>query len=328
MLKLKNTVQQNRHRTILLFGSIICLFFSCSAIAQNEPIVTHDPSTVKFENGKYFYFSTGNGIQAVQSPDLKQWKITKPIFEKDKFPSWITDLVKNFKGHFWAPDVIFMNGYFYVYYSCSSFGSAVSAIGVVRSKSLDADDAKYAWEDLGLVVKSEKKTDFNAIDPGLVRDTDNKIYMTYGSFHGGIGVVVIDSISGKIKGEIKKIAGGKESDWEAPYIIKNKDEYYLFANNGLCCKGLNSTYRIVTGKSKSVFGPYLDQEGRDLTKGGGTTVLATHANIIGPGHVALLVKDKKNLISTHFYNAEKEGQPNFKFYELKFAKNFPVFVEY
>ena len=84
----------------------------------------------------------------------------------------------------------------------------------------------------------------------------------------------------------------------------------------------------MTGKSKSVFGPYLDQEGRDLTKGGGTTVLATHANIIGPGHVALLVKDEKHLISTHFYNAEKEGQPNFKFYELKFAKNFPVFVEY
>ena len=141
MLKLKNTVQQNSHRTILLFDSILCLFFTCSAIAQNEPIVTHDPSTAKFENGKYFYFSTGNGIQAVQSPDLKQWKITKPIFEKDKFSSWITDLVKNFKGHFWAPDVIFMNGYFYVYYSCSSFGSAVSAIGVVRSKSLDADDA-------------------------------------------------------------------------------------------------------------------------------------------------------------------------------------------
>jgi arabinan endo-1,5-alpha-L-arabinosidase len=178
MLELKNTVQQSRHRTILLFGGILCLFFTYSAIAQNESVVTHDPSAVKFENGKYFYFSTGNGVQAVQSPDLKQWKITKSIFEKDKFPSWITKLVKDFKGHFWAPDVIFMNDHFYVYYSCSSFGSAVSAIGVVRSKSLDPDDAKYIWEDLGLVVKSEKKTDFNAIDPGLVRDTDNKIYMT------------------------------------------------------------------------------------------------------------------------------------------------------
>ncbi|PWK26874.1 beta-xylosidase [Arcicella aurantiaca] len=308
-------------------GDIVCnrdKVLNNVRLLQKGEIFTHDPSTVKFDNGKYFYFSTGNGIQAVQSTDLKNWKITKSIFEKDKFPAWITELVKDFKGHFWAPDVIFMNGYYYLYYSCSFFGSAVSAIGVVRSKSLDPKSEKYLWEDLGMVVKSEKKTDFNAIDPALFRDDNNKIYLTYGSFHGGIGAVEIDSVSGKTVGEIKKLAGGRESDWEAPYIIKNKEEYFLFANNGLCCKGLNSTYRVVGGKSKSIFGPYLDQEGRDLTKGGGTTVLATKGNVIGPGHFGLLLKDNKKLISTHFYDPYKEGQPTFKFWELKFKNNWVV----
>lgn len=320
-------INNKNYRLIYLFGSLLLTFGIFPCMAQNDEIRTHDPSTVHFDQGKYFYFSTGNGIQAVYSSDLKNWKLGKPVFEKDKFPTWISELLKDFKGHFWAPDVIYMNGYFYLYYSCSSFGSPVSAIGVVRSKSLDSQAENYGWEDLGMVVKSGKKTDFNAIDAGLFRDTDHKYYLTYGSFHGGIGVVEIDSVSGKTKGEIKKIAGGRESDWEAAYIIKNQDDYFLFANNGLCCKGLNSTYRIVVGKSTSIFGPYLDQEQRDLTKGGGTTVLATHANIIGPGHFALMIKDGKNIVSTHYYDSQKDGQPTFKIWELKFKKKWVIFED-
>ena len=67
-------------------------------------------------------------------------------------------------------------------------------------------------EDLGLALKSEKKTDFNAIDPGLFWDSDNKIYLTYGSFHVGFALVETDSLTGKTKGDIKKIAGGRETD--------------------------------------------------------------------------------------------------------------------
>jgi arabinan endo-1,5-alpha-L-arabinosidase len=103
----------------------------------------------------------------MSSPDLKEWKLEAPIFEKDNFPKWILEYVPNFKGHFWAPDLVFMNGYYYLYYSCSTFGAATSAIGMLRNRSLDSVNPNFKWEDLGLFVKSDKREDFNAIDPGV-----------------------------------------------------------------------------------------------------------------------------------------------------------------
>lgn len=312
-----------------IFKINLFLFFGiCISNAQKPAIRTHDPSTTFFENGKYYNFSTGHGIQVLSSTDLKDWKLEHSIFEKDNFPKWILDFVPNFKGHFWAPDLVFMNGYYYLYYSCSTFGAATSAIGIVRNRSLDSTNINFKWEDLGLFVKSSKREDFNAIDPGLNRDSDKKVYLTYGSFHGGIGLCEVDTVSGKPKSDIKKVAGGAGSDWEAPYIIKNGKEYFLFANNGACCKSLNSTYYIVVGKSKNIFGPYLDKEGRDLTAGGGTIVKRSESNILGPGHVGIVNGGPKGLIGTHYYDATDKGISKIIFWNLKFKKGWPVFSQF
>ena len=50
--------------------------------------------------------------------------------------------------------------------------------------------------------------------------------------------------------------------------------YYLLGTHGTCCDGVNSTYNIVVGRSKSVEGPYLDNVGRDMFHGGGKMVIA------------------------------------------------------
>ncbi len=313
----------------IIFKINLFLFLGiCISKAQNPAIRTHDPSTTFFENGKYYNFCTGNGIQVMSSPDLKDWKLEHSVFEKDNFPKWILEYVPNFKGHFWAPDLVFMNGYYYLYYSCSTFGAAVSVIGIVRNKTLDSTSSNFKWEDQGLFVKSSKREDFNAIDPGLNKDSNGKIYLTYGSFHGGIGICEIDTVSGKPSTEIKKIAGGGGSDWEAPYIIKNGEAYFLFANNGACCKGLNSTYYIVVGKSKNIFGPYLDKEGRDLNAGGGSIVKRSEGNILGPGHVATVFGGPKGLISTHFYDGAEKGTMKITFWNLKFKKGWPVLSQF
>lgn len=290
-------------------------------------ITTHDPSTIQKENGKYWYFATGNGVQAVSSPDLKTWNVEKPIFERGTWPKWIDSTVTNFKGHFWAPDCIRMNGKYYLYYSCSSFGAPTSAIGVATSPTLDPASPNYRWEDQGMVVKSKVRADFNAIDPGLLRDTDGRVYFVYGSFHGGIGAAEVDTTTGKLKTEIKRVAGGRESDWEAAALVKEGKYYYLFVNNGLCCKGLNSTYYIVVGRSENPLGPFMDQTGRELTAGGGTIVLRTDGKYIGPGHVGLLRERGKNIVSIHYYDAEDRGRSKLAFRELTFKKGWPVLDE-
>jgi arabinan endo-1,5-alpha-L-arabinosidase len=64
----------------------------------------------------------------------------------------------------------------------------------------------------------------------------------------------------------------------------NNGYYYLLGSRGLCCSGVNSTYYTVVGRSTSITGPYLDENGVDLNSGGGTTILTgAGAEVAGGG---------------------------------------------
>src|SRR5690606_23350950 len=60
---------------------------------------------------------------------------------------------------------------------------------------------------------------------------------------------------------------------EAPFIINRNGYYYLFASWDRCCRGANSTYRVVVGRSEDIRGPYLDKEGESMVHGGGARVI-------------------------------------------------------
>lgn len=300
------------------------LLFLLPVWAFSQAPATHDPSTILKEGNKYYFFSTGHGITVHASTDLKSWQQTEPVFKKGVWPEWINTSVPGFKGHFWAPDLLFMNGKYYLYYSCSTFGASTSALGLATNVTLDAASPQYHWQDQGQVIESSDRKGYNAIDPNLFRDTDGKVYLTYGSFFGGIATVELDTSTGKIKtgATLTKVAGGNASDWEAACLIKEGKYYYLFVNNGLCCKGVNSTYTIVVGRSEQPLGPFLDDTGKDLTKGGGTIVLRTSGEFIGPGHVGLLAE--KRLVSTHYYDANDNGKSKLRLLKLQFKKGWPI----
>jgi arabinan endo-1,5-alpha-L-arabinosidase len=69
--------------------------------------------------------------------------------------------------------------------------------------------------------------------------------------------------------------------------MKHDGYYYLFFQRGLCCRGVDSTYYVQVGRSKSVTGPYLDRDGTDLRSSGGSDFLPNRGNgrIVGPGHL-------------------------------------------
>lgn len=48
---------------------------------------------------------------------------------------------------------------------------------------------------------------------------------------------------------------------EGVFIIRDADYHYIFASRGICCKGLESNYQIVMGRSKDLHGPYLARDG-------------------------------------------------------------------
>jgi arabinan endo-1,5-alpha-L-arabinosidase len=90
----------------------------------------------------------------------------------------------------------------------------------------------------------------------------------------------------------KRLAGNKAVDvaidMEATDLLYRDGWYYLVGTHGTCCDGANSTYNIRAGRSRNPTGPYVDNMGISLLKGGCKLVDAANNRHIGLGHFGLL----------------------------------------
>jgi arabinan endo-1,5-alpha-L-arabinosidase len=261
----------------------------------------HDPSTVVRFHGRYYVFSTGRGAPFYSSPDGLTWTREGSVFSPDPnapadgYQGAIPEAVhaavpRNNGSDVWAPDIIRINGQFYLYYAVSSWGSFQSADGLATNPVLDPKDSAYKWTDRGVVVSSNGNEDLNAIDPGVIAAPDGTLWICYGSYHGSIRITQLDPKTGlalRPKELGAPVATARES--EASDIIFHDGFYYLFVNHNSCCKGKNSEYNIRVGRAKSITGPYLDKHGSPMSQGGGSLFLAAHDHRIGPGHFGLLI---------------------------------------
>ena len=93
----------------------------------------------------------------------------------------------------WAPDVHFFSGLWHLYYAYSSFGSKVSGIGLATNPTLDPK----AWADQGIVVRTGRDTNYNAIDPCVFLDAGGKPWLSFGSYFSGIKLIALDPATGK-----------------------------------------------------------------------------------------------------------------------------------
>ncbi|HHY85937.1 MAG TPA: arabinan endo-1,5-alpha-L-arabinosidase [Verrucomicrobia bacterium] len=264
----------------------------------------HDPSTIVKCKDEYWIFHTGRGVSTYRSKDLVQWTRGPRIFTNA--PAWVAEAVPENRGmSCWAPDVIQVDGQYFVYYSVSSFGRNTSAIALVTNPTLDPDDPDYKWTDHGIVVQSKSSDDYNAIDPALFRDDDGRLWMSFGSFWSGIKLIELDPKTGKRVPDSKMYSLAHFDSIEAPFICKHDGKYYLFVNWGMCCRGLRSTYNIRIGRSDTITGPYLDKDGKDMLLGGGTLFLGTEGKFIGPGHAGIYSEGGTNWFGMHFYDGTR-----------------------
>ncbi len=266
----------------------------------------HDPSTPIRQDETWSVFSTGNGILTRYSRDLKTWTEGEPVFKE--FPAWHREVVPSQKGHLWAPDIIRSGDRYLLYYSVSGWGKNVSAIGLVSSPTLDPKDPAYHWKDEGIVIRSNDKDAYNAIDPQLFADPDGSLWMLFGSFWTGIQLIELDPKTGIRKDDkIQQLAWHETI--EAAALLKHDGYYYLFVNWGLCCRGVNSTYEIRIGRSRKITGPYLDASGDDLATGGGTVFLKSEGDVIGPGHASFIEDKGETRMFFHYYDRKRNGAP-------------------
>lgn len=300
--------------TIIILG---CIYRQ--GVTQNSPIRVHDPVMIR-QDSTYHLFCTGRGIGHFTSSDMVEWESADPVFPEK--PAWTDQVVPNFRNHIWAPDVLFHDGQYYIYYSISAFGKNTSAIGVATNPTLDSNDQNYKWTDHGILVRSYPNRDlWNAIDPNIAFDEKGVPWMSFGSFWNGLKLVKLapDLLSIAEPQEWRTLARRERSfdlsdknagdaALEAPFIFKKDDYYYLFLSWDLCCRGEASTYKVVVGRAKNVEGPYFDKNDKSLFHGGGSLVLKGNENWYGAGHCSVYTVNGKDYIFFHAYDAHDKGR--------------------
>lgn len=299
---------------------------AASAVVVAGDIGVHDPELVVTDDA-WYVFSTGDVQKGDGAPQIrrsvdqgKTWTYLGTVWDARSRPGWAYEKVP-LLTNFWAPDVIEHRGTYYLYYSASSFGQNTSVIGVATNTTLDPDDPAYRWVDHGEVLGSESTDDFNAIDPGVVTAEDGTPWMAFGSFWGGIQFVQLSWPSGKpapgANPERIAIRDTAVNPIEAPVIVRHGDYYYLFVSRDFCCKGVDSTYQIAVGRASQITGPYVDREGRAMTDGGGTVLLGSHGDAIGPGGQSF----DDGYLAFHYYDGAANGTPTLAIRRLSWTQD-------
>ena len=83
-----------------------------------------------------------------------------------------------------------------------------------------------------------------------------------------------------------------------------------------CCRGLKSDYKVVVGRSTRVTGPYVDKDGRELTRGGGSLVVDSNDEFVAIGHSAVYHFDGKDYFMAHGYSRSEDGASKLFFREM------------
>jgi arabinan endo-1,5-alpha-L-arabinosidase len=311
--------------TMLVTAASVAVAVAVAQLPRTDRrLRVHDPSTVVMDAGRVWSFATGHGVALLKRGNTGEWAAAGTVFKHNEYPVWHKEMVPENSGHLWAPDVIRVGNRWLVYYSVSSFGKNTSAIGLVSGKTLDPESKDYGWKDEGMVIRSVRTDRFNAIDPALVMD-DGRLWMSFGSFWDGLMLVELDPETGKMKTpDAKPLQIANHAEIEAPYICKQGDWYYLFVNWGKCCRGVDSTYEIRVGRGREITGPYTDKEGVGLNNGGGTPVLASEKEFIGPGHASIFAEKDRQWLVHHYYDGDDRGRSKLRMVPLKWENGWPV----
>ena len=314
--------------TVMLVAAAVAP--SSARAAATDPIA-HDPTMIK-QGGYYYDVITGDietrtYLPLRRSRDLVHWDFLGTVFTTP--PAWVVEALGTTPGDFWAPDIRYLNGRYHLYYAASRFGTNNSVIGLATTKTLDPGSPDYGWVDEGMVMRSTPGVDeYNAIDPELVFDEQGRLWMAFGSFWSGIKLRRLDPATGKLSSEdpaVRSLASRPDPGAvEGPSIVRRDGFYYLFVSFDFCCRGVNSDYRVMVGRSRSVTGPYVDRRGVPMLEGGGTELLRGYNEFAGPGHGDVYRDRRADWFVHHYYDRDDAGIPKLSVRAIDWRRGWPT----
>lgn len=280
-------------------------------------VTVHDPSIVKGEDGTYYIWGSHRAF--AKTEDLCNWSMFTnnvntdygELFKEGAKWSEMGNSAYDIGGNTWAPDVIYNSTMkkwcLYMSINGADWNSSIALCtadniegpytyaGTVVYSGFNHDTHPVEMTDYEKVCgkkasieryladgKWNSEYGTNAIDPTVFYDEEGKLWMTYGSWFGGIFALELDESTGLRDYSVTydldndatdgkasdsylgaRIAGGKGASGEGCYIEYVNGYYYLFLTYG----GLDSNggYNMREFRSKNVTGPYQDSKGNFAT---------------------------------------------------------------
>lgn len=259
-----------------------------------DPSIFHDPATGEwYAYGTTDYWTSDSSslhiMPIVESRDLTHWTFVRNVFSpagstpapaSPDQPAWTGD------PFLWAPEVHYIGGRYVMYYVASgTAANGGAAIGVATASS-----PAGPWKDSGgpLIGTQADPSGgyYSVIDPDEVTGPDGQRYLYYGSFNLGIRVVKLTADGLAVQPGSTPAEVAAPGFYEGANVVSRGGYYYLFASSGNCCVGPNGGYEEVIGRSRSPLGPFTDNLGVPLNKGGISVIMADNGNgFVGPGGI-------------------------------------------
>ena len=294
--------------------SALCCLTACSSSSSKaeddpvdqpknvyyNPVINYslpDPSVIRGEDDYFYLYATENirNLPIHRSKNLVDWEYVGTAFTNDTRPDFEP------KGGLWAPDINKIGDKYVLYYSMSVWGGEwTCGIGCAI-----ADKPEGPFKDHGKMFRSNEINVQNSIDPFYIEEGGRK-YLFWGSFRGIYAIELSDDgLSIKKGAKLRQVAG---TAYEGTYIHKKDGYYYFFASIGTCCEGLKSTYTTVVGRSKKLFGPYVDKSGKKMLDNHHEVLIHKNDAFVGTGHNSEIVTDKAGN-DWMFYHAVSTKNP-------------------
>lgn len=247
---------------------------------------------IMLHNGVYYAYGThsGDGIVVFISDDLKTWR--QPENLENGLALHKNDVWAD--RWFWAPEVYFINGKFYMYYSADEH------ICVAVSDS-----------PLGPFKQKEKKPMLDgekSIDNSLFID-DGKPYLFFDRFNDGLNIWVAElednliDIKPETMHKCINVSQPWEEVWprvnEGAYVLKHNGKYYMtYSANSY----ESPFYGIGFAVAENVNGPWVKYEKNPIFQKPGS--------LVGVGHSAMFTDKDGNLrIAFHAHNSTEKIHP-------------------
>lgn len=232
-----------------VFIGLMLLGFCATAQKKNNvntkpypygnPVITHmytaDASPLVLPDGKVWMVTSvdhenGGNYETMESyhtfstPDMKNWKDHGIIFTtKDIMPAGTDE--KKEKWALWAPDMVYKNGKYYLYYPVR--------IALKDPKLIEENGGRPVKTWIGVAVSDAPDKPFKmikdkiegttGIDPSIFIDDDGKIYLFYGPRMGG----ELKENMIEFKSKPVKLDLNTDKFMEAIWMDKHNGEYQI-----------------------------------------------------------------------------------------------------